>query len=72
MMAFMFPGRVESENVERYMRALIRAQSDIDMEPERYKHYFIKEIPERFRDQVDVRFRRRRTCGPAALYSGNV
>ena len=55
MMAFMFPRHVESENVERYMRALIRAQSDIDMEPERYKHYFIKEIPERFRDQVDVR-----------------
>ena len=55
MMAFMFPRYVEAENVERYMRALIRAQSDIDMEPERYKHYFIEEIPERFRDQVDVR-----------------
>ena len=55
MMAFMFHREVESANVERYMRALIRAQADIDVEPERYKHYFINEIPERFRDKVDVR-----------------
>jgi NitT/TauT family transport system substrate-binding protein len=55
MMAFMFPGHVDSGNVERYMRALIRAQADIDVEPEKYKHYFINEIPERFRDKVDVR-----------------
>jgi NitT/TauT family transport system substrate-binding protein len=55
MMAFMFPRHVDSGNVERYMRCLIRAQSDIDVEPERYKHYFINEIPERFRDSVDVR-----------------
>jgi ABC-type nitrate/sulfonate/bicarbonate transport system substrate-binding protein len=55
MMAFMFHRDVESANVERYMRALIRAQADIDVEPERYKHYFINEIPDRFRDKVDVR-----------------
>ena len=55
MMAFMFHRDVESANVERYMRALIRAQADIDIEPERYKHYFINEIPDRFRDKVDVR-----------------
>jgi NitT/TauT family transport system substrate-binding protein len=55
MMAFMFPRHVESGNIERYMRALIKAQSDIDIEPERYKHYFINEIPERFRAGLDVR-----------------
>ena len=55
MMAFMFHRDVESASVEGYMRALIRAQADIDVEPERYKHYFINEIPERFRDKVDVR-----------------
>ena len=55
MMAFMFPRHVDAANVERYMRALIRAQADIDIEPERYKRYFIEEIPERFRDRVDVR-----------------
>lgn len=55
MMAFLFPRRVDSGNVERYMRAVITAQSDIDVEPERYKHYFINEILQRFRDKVDVR-----------------
>jgi len=55
MMAFMFPRDTDSGNVERYMRSLIRAQTDIDVEPEQYKHYFINEIPERFRDKVDVR-----------------
>ena len=55
MMAFMFPRDADSENVERYMRALIRAQTDIDVEPEKHKHHFLNEIPERFRDQVDVR-----------------
>ena len=55
MMAFMFHRNVHSAKVERYVRALIRAQADIDFEPERYKHHFINEIPERFRDKVDVR-----------------
>ncbi|HEU4637930.1 MAG TPA: hypothetical protein VFS84_03690, partial [Candidatus Binatia bacterium] len=55
MMAFMFPRGADEENVERYMRCLIRAQTDIDFEPERYKRHFINEIPERFRDKVDVR-----------------
>jgi NitT/TauT family transport system substrate-binding protein len=51
----MFPPDADQENVERYMLSLIRAQTDIDFEPERYKHYFMDEIPERFRDKVDVR-----------------
>jgi NitT/TauT family transport system substrate-binding protein len=54
-MAFMFPRHVDSGNVERYMRSLVRAQADIDVQPEQFKHYFINEIPERFRDKVDVR-----------------
>lgn len=55
MMAFLFPKDADAGNVERYMRSLVRAQSDIDVEPERYKHYFLNEIPERFHDKVDVR-----------------
>jgi len=55
MMAFMFPREVDLGNVERYIRSLVRAQPDIDVEPERYKHYLINEIPERFRDRIDVR-----------------
>jgi len=55
MMAFMFPRHVAAESIERYMRCLIRAQSDIDLQPEQFKHYFNNEIPQRFRDKVDVR-----------------
>lgn len=55
MMAFMFPRYVDPENIERYMRSLVRAQADIDLQPEQFKHYFINEIPERFRDKLDVR-----------------
>ena len=55
MMAFMFPRHVDSETIERYLRSLVRAQADIDLQPEQFKHYFINEIPERFRGKVDVR-----------------
>jgi NitT/TauT family transport system substrate-binding protein len=37
------------------MRSLIRAQADIDLQPEPFKHYFINEIPERFQDKIDIR-----------------
>jgi hypothetical protein len=37
MMAFMFHRDVDALDVERYMRALIRAQADIGTEPERYR-----------------------------------
>ena len=28
---------------------------DIDLEPERYKHHFLNEIPERFYNKIDAR-----------------
>jgi NitT/TauT family transport system substrate-binding protein len=43
------------EHVARYFKALRRAQHDIDIEPELYKHYFLKELPERYQRIVDVR-----------------
>lgn len=55
MMAFMFPRDVSETDVEKYMDGIIRAQVDIDFEPERYKHYFLKDMPERYRAMVDVR-----------------
>lgn len=55
MQAFMFSGEIDPTDVERYFNALERAQMDIDLEPERYKHYFLREIPERFHDMIDVR-----------------
>ncbi|MDE0174018.1 MAG: hypothetical protein OYH76_00150 [Defluviicoccus sp.] len=42
-------------DVEKYFRALRRAQRDLDVEPERYTHYFLRELPERYRAMVDVR-----------------
>jgi NitT/TauT family transport system substrate-binding protein len=55
MITFMYPPDADEDQIERYVRALRRAQMDIDLEPERYKHYFLNEMPERFRDMVDVR-----------------
>ena len=43
------PGRAptrDHEDLERYFRALRRAQREIDLEPERYKHYWLRELPE--------------------------
>jgi NitT/TauT family transport system substrate-binding protein len=56
---FLFPDEADIVDVERYFRALQRAQRDIDLEPERYKHYFLREIPERYHALADVR-----TFGP--------
>lgn len=55
MMGYMFPVDANAEDVEKYMRALIRAQADIDATPEQFKHYFLAEIPDRYADKVDVR-----------------
>jgi NitT/TauT family transport system substrate-binding protein len=55
MIGFFVSPDAEAENVERYVRALVRAQRDIDLEPERSKHYFLNELPERVRELVDVR-----------------
>ena len=43
------------QDVERYFKALRRAQHDIDIEPETYKHYFLRELPERYHRLVDIR-----------------
>lgn len=55
MMGYMFPVDADPADVEKYMRALIRAQADIDATPEKFKHYFLNEIPDRFVERVDVR-----------------
>ena len=55
MIGFFLAPTTSSEDVERYVRALVRAQSDIDVEPTRYRHYFLEELPERVRSHVDVR-----------------
>ncbi len=55
MVGFMLSPDTDEEDAERYFRALRRAQRDIDLEPERYKHYFLKEIPEQYHPLIDVR-----------------
>jgi len=55
MIGFMFPPGVDPADVEKYMNGMKRAQMDLDLEPEKYKHYYLNEIPERYRSKVDVR-----------------
>ena len=45
----------DPEQVGHYFNALRMAQRDIDLEPEPYKHYFLRELPERYHGLVDVR-----------------
>ena len=42
-------------DVERYVNGLRRAQMEIDLHGERYKHYHLHAVPEKYRDKVDVR-----------------
>jgi len=55
MIAFMFPDGVNPVDVEKYMNGLKRAQMDLDFQPEKYRHYYLNEIPERYKSKVDVR-----------------
>jgi len=42
-------------DIEKYFNGLKRAQMEIDLHPERYKHYHLKSVPEKYQDKVDVR-----------------
>jgi len=55
MIGFLIESGAALEDVEKYFRALQRAQRDIDVEPERYKHYFLRELPDEYHTRVDVR-----------------
>ena len=55
MIATMLSGDADPEDVRKYFRALRRAQRDIDQRPELYTRYYLKEFPERFRAEADVR-----------------
>ena len=55
MMGCLVTGDPAPGDVARYFRALRRAQRDIDVEPELYTHYFLKELPERYHSMVDAR-----------------
>jgi ABC-type nitrate/sulfonate/bicarbonate transport system substrate-binding protein len=55
MMASMLNGDPDPEDVRKYFRALRQAQRDIDLRPELYTHYYRKEMPARFLEQMDTR-----------------
>jgi NitT/TauT family transport system substrate-binding protein len=55
MGGFMIPPLTPLEDVERYFRALKRAQIDIDLAPEKFKHHYARELPARYAGRVDVR-----------------
>jgi NitT/TauT family transport system substrate-binding protein len=55
MMGSLVPATVDEEDVQRYFRALEKAQRDIDLEQERYKQFWLREMPEDLARLVDVR-----------------
>jgi hypothetical protein len=55
MIAFMFPHDVDPTDVDKYMDGLKRAQMDLDFAPEKYKHFYLNEIPDRYKSRIDVR-----------------
>jgi NitT/TauT family transport system substrate-binding protein len=55
MMGFLLSPRVDVQDSNRYFAALRRAQQEIDIEPEPYKQFYSRELPEDIAAQVDVR-----------------
>jgi NitT/TauT family transport system substrate-binding protein len=55
IMGFLVSETAGTEDLERYFRALRHAQREIDLEADRYKHYWLREMPEDLKDGVDVR-----------------
>ena len=54
MMAAMVTGDPDPEDVRKYYAALRQAQHDIDLRPEFYTHFYRKEFPLRFHEQMDT------------------
>jgi hypothetical protein len=55
MITTMVHGDPDPEDLRKYFRALQRAQRDIDLRPELYTHYYKKEFPVRYHDEMDTR-----------------
>ncbi len=55
MIATMITGHPDAEDIEKYFRALRRAQRDIDLRPELYTHYYKREFPVRYHGVMDTR-----------------
>jgi len=55
MMGFLLSAQADMDDTDRYFRALRRAQQEIDLQPERYKQYYARELPADLLELVDVR-----------------
>ena len=55
MMGFLVSEMVSTDDLEKYFSGLRHAQRDIDLEPSRYKHYWLREMPDDIQRIVDVR-----------------
>jgi NitT/TauT family transport system substrate-binding protein len=55
MMGFLLTNDASMEDTEKYFRALKRAQGDIDLEPEQYKHYYLREMAPDLAAIADIR-----------------
>jgi NitT/TauT family transport system substrate-binding protein len=55
MIGFLVKSSAADEDVRKYFRGLRRAQCEIDIEPERYKHYLVDELPEQYKSMLDTR-----------------
>ena len=56
MIGFLVTGSEATKaDVDKYLAALRRAQMEIDLHPELYKHYHLRSVPEKYQDKVDVR-----------------
>lgn len=54
MIGFLIDEGSDLEDVEKYFRALRRAQRDLDIEPELHKHYYLREVDEKYHSIIDV------------------
>jgi hypothetical protein len=55
MIATMITGDTDLAQLRKYFRALQRAQRDIDLRPEAFTHYYLKEFPARYHALMDTR-----------------
>ena len=55
VMSFLLAPAADPEDVERYFRALLRAQQEIDLELHRYTRHWAREMPADLLELVDVR-----------------
>ncbi len=63
MMGFLVSAEAEPDDLERYFRALRRAQAELDLEPEPYKRHWLARCP--------TTWARRPTCGGSARANGS-